>query len=156
MLTIRRITILTALGLLAALVGCGKSKHEAVPVKGTLYIDGKPFGPASISLQPEDAESGLPGAGGTVAKDGSFTLKTSEGAEGAVAGKYKVSISEDVMEAGNPIPVVEPASVEIKNPSDGGTVTLEIKLKSRKGAGPQAGPGTDDDKKPQSTAPGGI
>lgn len=140
---------------LGFIIGCGGGdKETTVPVTGTMYVDGKPFGPATLTLRPVDAESGTSETGATVGKDGTFTLTTSKGDEGAAPGKYYVTVSEDVMEA-KAVPKLKPATVEIPKGS-GEAVTIDIKLTSIKGAGLQAGPGTGEGQKTHPKGPGGI
>ncbi len=73
-------------------VGCtGQSGPKTVPVKGTLTIDGAPADGVTISLAPQ--ESSNPVASGVVNK-GEFELYSgTQGAKGAVPGKYKVVLA---------------------------------------------------------------
>jgi len=125
-----RILVVVLLALLLA--GCGKKqgKHGEIPVEGTLYVDDKPYGPALLSLTPTDTER--PSVEGSVKDDGTFTLRTQKGTEGAPEGTYAVTVNPDALSE-TMLPNLEKKTVEIKKPSDGGTLKLEIRLKSRKG-----------------------
>jgi len=71
-----------------ALVGCRHS-DALVPVEGTLTLDDRPLGGATVFLIPD----GLAGqsAWGTVQQDGSFRLKTSD-RNGAGPGDYRAIV----------------------------------------------------------------
>ncbi|HLJ11289.1 MAG TPA: hypothetical protein VKU82_08870 [Planctomycetaceae bacterium] len=123
-----------------ALVGCGEEgpvKLKTVPVKGTLFVDGAPTGDCTISFTPTgpaDTDQKKPTkhtAGATVAKDGTFTLKTYEDGDGAVPGKYEVSIASDMSKMQmTPTKPTKTYTVEIASTSDGKPQDLKIELES--------------------------
>ena len=59
---------------------------------GTVTLDGEPIGNVSVAFTPE---SGRPAAGATDAA-GHFELSTFDAGDGAVLGKHKVVLSENV------------------------------------------------------------
>lgn len=127
-------TVLLALAVFAS--GCGGDgplplATIRVPVK--LFVDDKPFGPASLSLSPTQSAAELPNTTGVAAGDGTVTL-TTYGGEGVVPGEYAVTMSGDIMTAAA-VPAVEPAVVAIKRDA----ASIEIRLKSIPGAAPVGG-----------------
>jgi hypothetical protein len=77
-----------------SLTGCGKGP-EYVPVTGTVkYADGTvPKGDApAITFQPLEPGPNKKGASGTIAADGSFSLRTVQPGDGAQPGEYKVTV----------------------------------------------------------------
>jgi hypothetical protein len=84
---------LIGVGILAA-VGCSKSEsHVPVhPVVGEIKFQGQPAAGAFVSLHPQNAAEGVPNPRATVAKDGSFTVSTFEGNDGAPEGDYVVTV----------------------------------------------------------------
>ena len=113
-------------------VGCGAAGEPQVPifpVKGTLYIDDKAFGPALLQLSPEPPDPKIPVVNGYVKQDGKFELQTYKPGDGAPAGTFNVVLSADPMAPGN-FPTVRPATVSITKPSGSGPVQLDIKLQS--------------------------
>ncbi len=117
---------------LAVFVGCsggGEAKVATVPVKGKLYVDDKPFGPALIQLTPEPADPKIPVVNGYVKQDGSFQLKTYKEGDGAPIGKFKVILTMDPLNVGS-LPAVQPTVVEVAKPSGSNEVQLDIKLAS--------------------------
>jgi hypothetical protein len=125
-------------GLLGALAGCGGSSEfdgervETVPAKGTVKVDGKPFGPGSIEFVPMAGEEGKTRpATARVADDGAFVLGTYEEEDGAIPGAYRVNIASDL--SAGPAPAVEEQTVTI---GESGADSLVVDLKSSsKGAG---------------------
>ena len=81
-------------------LGCGKSTPAVTlaPVSGRVQLDGKPLAKAKLEFYPvgEDGKAS-PSLGPDSYADtdvqGNYTLKTSDGRDGAVVGKHKVSIS---------------------------------------------------------------
>lgn len=83
------------LAVLLALAGCGKSfdtsGERVYPVKGqVLLANGKPLASGKVEFVPKGG-FGLPSSG-DVSTDGTFSLKTADGREGAAAGEFKVRV----------------------------------------------------------------
>jgi hypothetical protein len=75
------------------LLGCSSEPSVgAVPVTGTVTLDGKPVEGATISFVP-DGDSSLSASGLTDAS-GNFRLTSVSPGDGAVPGKYKVTVSK--------------------------------------------------------------
>ena len=119
--------------LLVIVVGCsgsgsGKPRVPTIPVSGKLQMDGKPFGPCTITFQPnpltKDGKSPL----GNVKKDGTFELRTYVAGDGAPEGNYDVLLLPDAME-GPPVPMFKPKAVEVKKPGSG-KLQINIDLES--------------------------
>ena len=89
-----QIGLLVAIGLLAC-VGCGPS-YPIVEASGTIMLDGKPLGDATILTQPignEDKTTPGPGSGAMTDADGRFVLAFQhEDRVGAVPGEVRVKI----------------------------------------------------------------
>lgn len=92
--------VLKGLCLFAALiclvvVGCGPG-YSVVPVSGKVTINGEPAAGLKIVFYPkgDDANKGIAGphSTATTAEDGSYTLKTRYGDDGAVVGEHRVMI----------------------------------------------------------------
>jgi len=96
-----RAAVIALLALLPA--GCGRGGPELVKVTGRVqYADGRPVTAASIVFTPEGAgkESKPPGEGteqlgatSLLAQDGSFSLRSYPHGDGAMVGRYKVTVS---------------------------------------------------------------
>ena len=86
-------------GLLAFLIaGCGAKGPELVPVKGTLLDSkGKPVFPGSIWFVVDgstaSSEPGALDASSILQEDGSFTIRTYPHGDGAMVGRYRVTLS---------------------------------------------------------------
>lgn len=79
---------------LFAVSGCGKESGPALfPVRGSVFVNGKPAEHAAVSLIPVDPNDGRYPAGGFVDADGEFQLTTLKPNDGAEPGEYYVSIS---------------------------------------------------------------
>ncbi|MGV2335940.1 MAG UNVERIFIED_CONTAM: carboxypeptidase-like regulatory domain-containing protein [Planctomycetaceae bacterium] len=102
---------LLALTIVATAAGCGGGPQKiipekAVPVTGTITLDGKPLDNARITYYPSSAAQG-DGASGTTDSAGKYELQSVFGSEvviGAAPGKYKVVISRMVRPDGTPMP----------------------------------------------------
>ncbi len=79
---------IATLGLLA-IVGCGESGPEIVPVSGQVIIDGEPLTRGNIQVIPK----GYRAASGKIGPDGRFTLTTFEPGDGVVRGTHQVAVS---------------------------------------------------------------
>jgi hypothetical protein len=89
----RAIFLWAAIGLLAA--GCGRCEKNRVavhPVQGAIQFRGQPMEGAFVSLHPKSATDGVPTPRATVAKDGTFTVTTYDGNDGAPEGDYVVTV----------------------------------------------------------------
>lgn len=98
----RRLAVVAALAL--GLPGCGSGDRMKVyPVSGVIKFNGQPMkGGGSIAFLSIESKPGkMPG--GTILEDGTYTLTTYEGADGALPGDYLVAITQ--------ITVQEPESV---------------------------------------------
>jgi hypothetical protein len=74
--------------------GCGTGPRY-VPVSGTVKLDGKPYGLAVVSFQPQATGANPnPGRGSSAFTDenGRFVLQTDDGHVGAVPGKHRIRI----------------------------------------------------------------
>lgn len=91
-------TVLRSLFLGVAVVaatGCGSSEPpqvEVFPAKGSITFQGKPIPGAIITLHPATPIENVPQPRANVDKDGTFTVKTYAGKEGAPEGDYKVTV----------------------------------------------------------------
>lgn len=121
---------------LFGLAGCG-SGLNTYPVTGKVVFadDQSPVPRGHIEFTP--AVGGGPSAVSRIGEDGTFTLITSEDAEGAEPGKYKVTIRAqekvDVQlnESGEPAGDVEPAKSLIDTKySSPSTTDLEYEVKA--------------------------
>jgi hypothetical protein len=75
-------------------IGCGPNDGlgKRFPVSGKVTYKGQPLTSGTINFLPEDPNTGRP-AVGEIQPDGSFQLTTQTPGDGAMGGKYKVSIS---------------------------------------------------------------
>jgi hypothetical protein len=73
----------------AAAVGCGPTVKLA-PAGGVVLIDGKPAANVAVQFLPQGVSG--PTSFGTTDEQGRFTLKTTDGADGAMVGKHKVTL----------------------------------------------------------------
>ena len=85
--------VLAAL-MVATGLGCSKSESRVPvhPVQGAIQYRGQPAAGAFVSLVPKNATDGVPNPRATVAKDGSFTVSTYDGNDGAPEGEYVVTV----------------------------------------------------------------
>jgi hypothetical protein len=74
--------------------GCGGGGVKLTKVDGKVTLDGSPLEGANITFVPEDNNGPL--ATGVTGSDGSYRLTTYNTGDGAVAGKYKVTIIRKV------------------------------------------------------------
>lgn len=136
------VPILLVSGLLLA--GCGgEARYKVVKVAGTVLLDDKPHGPARLTFTPVSAsqEDKRSTVGGEVDASGKFTLTTYDKGDGAPPGKYTVTLSEAVSDAGSADPSAmmkmmaggvpsDPLTIDIP---DAPTENLELKFVSKKG-----------------------
>jgi hypothetical protein len=67
-------------------------RRQTVPVRGRVTFEGRPAAGAYVVFQAQAKEGGPPRADALADADGSFTLSTYEAGDGAVAGKYVVTV----------------------------------------------------------------
>jgi hypothetical protein len=117
------------------ILGCGGGSSEprlpTVKVKGTLYVDDKPFGPCLLTLVPnplENPDKSKPRPHQATAKvgdSGSFVLTTYEPDDGIPLGKYDVVLATDMANMTmKPVPRIKPIAIEITKADD----KLDLKL----------------------------
>lgn len=126
----------------ATLAGCGGSDQlPTVKAAGTVTLDGKPYGPASVTLTPAggNPDDKRRPAVGPVAKDGSFTLRTYEEGDGAPPGEYTATLGPDTSEAASTDPnkmmgaMTGPPAETLKvTIPEGGSDSLKLEFKSTK------------------------
>jgi hypothetical protein len=77
-----------------AFAGCSKSENHVPvhPVVGVAQFRGQPVEGAFVSLYPKNAIEGVPHPRASVAKDGTFTVSTFNGSDGAPEGDYIVTL----------------------------------------------------------------
>ena len=85
---------LLSLGCVLTLIGCGAEDGigKRYKVTGKVTYKGEPLKSGSVNFYPDDVAKGQPAAG-SIKEDGTYTLGTRGGDDGALAGKYKVSIT---------------------------------------------------------------
>lgn len=96
---VRKLQFLAVAGACLALSACGGSGPEGPelhPVSGKLTKGGEPLANVQVTLSP--TEEGNPISTGKTGQDGSFTLSTPQGGEGAAAGTYKVVLARELGE----------------------------------------------------------
>jgi hypothetical protein len=85
--------VLAAVVLSAVGCGSGGENHVAVHrVQGVIQFRGLAMEGAFVSLHPKSATDGVPTPRATVAKDGTFTVTTYNGNDGAPEGDYVVTV----------------------------------------------------------------
>lgn len=102
------------------LTGCsnsaGKDHLPTFAVKGVVKVDGKPSGRAMLQLTPVNGKPDQPGASGTVADDGSYSLQTYAPGDGVPEGSYTVSLGPDFAKF-MPVPPVKPLTIQVDKPN---------------------------------------
>jgi hypothetical protein len=83
-----------AAALMLAGLGCGSGATKLYKVSGKVTLDGKPVSEATVEFEPLDPAGGQKPASGRTGSDGTFSLSTNTSGDGAVAGKYKVTIKK--------------------------------------------------------------
>jgi hypothetical protein len=93
---------------LLAVAGCGSAK--VYPVSGRVNFNGKPMaGTGSITFIPVVQKEGAPMAGGEVLANGTYQLTTVKANDGALAGEYRVAITQVTSVEPQPVPDGEAA-----------------------------------------------
>ena len=72
-------------------LGCGSGNARAYPVRGEVFVHGKPAQGAAVHLHPHDKEKCRP-AFAIVEADGAFQMTTFATNDGAVPGDYVVTV----------------------------------------------------------------
>jgi hypothetical protein len=73
-------------------VGCGKSKPERAPVRGTVYYKGDPLPGGVVAFAPDSERGGSgPPVSGEIGHDGKYELRTSDG-DGLLPGWYRITV----------------------------------------------------------------
>ena len=83
-----------AAGIAIGVAGCGsapKEGPETVKVTGTVTLDGEPLAGAYVTFSPKTAG---PPAFGETDGQGRFSLQTFEPGDGAIAGKYLITVTK--------------------------------------------------------------
>lgn len=91
MSTLGRAALLGLLALSAFPMACGSGNARVDPVRGEVFVQGKPAEGAAVHLHPRDKEKCRP-AFATVEADGTFQMTTFAKNDGAVPGDYVVTI----------------------------------------------------------------
>lgn len=136
-MSLPKIEPLHGLLLLCCLIpACRKPEPQLVPVKGKVVYKEIPTPNGEIILHPESKDPGwMPVA--PIQPDGTFEVSTKIPGDGALPGKYKVTVTwkpevDDNGEGPNVLPVIysspkaSPLSVEVR-PDAPNEFTLEIK-----------------------------
>jgi hypothetical protein len=100
-----------ALAIVEAFSGCGDDSGlpKRYPVSGTVSHNGKPLEKGNINFAPDGPEGRA--AGGTIV-DGRYSLTTHDPDDGAVPGKYKVSVIAKLIDASKVDLKIKGASTE--------------------------------------------
>ena len=90
---LRRGSLLAALVSLTAL-GCGKAMSNVAthPAKGTITFKGQPIHGALVTLHPKAPLENVPAPRANVGKDGTFSVTTFNGGDGAPEGDYVLTV----------------------------------------------------------------
>ena len=104
--------------------GCSRGS-KTIPVQGTVKLDGRPLANASVSFIAEG--SGARDAFGCTDAEGVFHLSTLKSGDGALPGKYKVTVQ--------PVAQAEP-SVVFKNVQEAMTVSTQKQYHRRRSLSP--------------------
>ena len=86
---------LAAIACLVALIGCGEAKPERVavhPAKGLITFKGQAIPGALVGLHPKNKIENVPTPRANVGRDGTFTVSTFDGGDGAPEGEYVLTV----------------------------------------------------------------
>lgn len=118
--------------LLSPLVGCGPDlSHlpKTVKAEGIVLLDGKPVEEATVVCIPEDGSEN--GASAKSDADGKFSLRSFDEKEGAVPGKFRVTVRKTVLEQTDKNADIGTVNVSYGVPqkySGGGTSPLRLTI----------------------------
>lgn len=116
LVVLARVNLLFLVAAVAAGCGGGTGQKPAFKVSGKVTFEGKPMaGGGSISFMPMSKENAR-GAGGTINEDGTYTVTTYQEGDGAVAGEYRVLITQ--------VTVKEPENKGDESPIAAATFTV--------------------------------
>ena len=115
-----------------AIVGCGPSGPEVVPVSGKVTYHGKAVPRLLLGFTPE---SGRPSSG-TTNEQGQFELEYEEGRKGAIVGMHSVSFTYLPKDPGEEMEITEgkrprPPAIEAILKKYGAANPLKIEIKER-------------------------
>jgi hypothetical protein len=119
-LVCRRAVVVALLIAVPLISGCGGGADTVptFPTKGTLLLDGKPFGPAQLNFKPSHQIMPTPSA--IVDSSGNFVVTTFKKGDGAPEGTYTVYLVND--------PTANtPAHPMIYNDSESSSLTATVK-----------------------------
>jgi hypothetical protein len=91
-------TLLVFVAMLAALSGCGSGRPKPYPTTGRITYQGKPVSEGTIVFHPAHGRPAV----GVIAADGSYRLTTFEQGDGALPGRYAVTIESRRTSAARP------------------------------------------------------
>jgi hypothetical protein len=113
---------MASIGLLIV-AGCGKSDWGYL--EGSVLLNGKPIGPAIISLEPSDGQRA--GGVGPVDENGKYKIISARKKEGVAVGDYRVTVHSNLSDFGFEQPNKKAAiPARYANPDTSGlTVTVE-------------------------------
>jgi hypothetical protein len=95
-------TLTAVVGAMAIVTGCGESRRETFPVRGTVtFKDGQPLAGGVVEFQSIGAGDEQINARGEIQADGTYRLTTYEEADGAVAGRHQVIVLPPVDTTGS-------------------------------------------------------
>ncbi len=102
-----RIKLVAGILTLALCLGCQTDIPDIGYVEGTVTLDGSPLPNAIVTFQPEHARPSY----GRTDENGWYELVYTDGNEGAILGKHRVSIS--TKDSGNPDEGIEPSPEKV-------------------------------------------
>ena len=118
-----------AIALTVVIAGCGRSKTDPVPVRGTVTVDGATVpGPGRLYFTSVEPAAGCPTRSGTAKFDaqGNYAAKTYKPGDGLLPGRYQIGVhcwkSPPNMSG---TPVISFVSKEVQSAATSG---LEIKI----------------------------
>ena len=80
---------------IAGIVGCGDgrgSRVATIPVEGTITYRGQPIPGAFVTLHPKFPRPDVPASRASVGRDGTLTVSTFTGGDGAPEGEYVLTV----------------------------------------------------------------